>query len=106
MYRVALNVAISHYRKEMIKQETLPLAESMEAIKEEPDTTSDSEQNGQQLQRFINELKELDRALVLLYLEEKPYREIGEILGITETNVATKINRIKDKLKLRFATIN
>lgn len=106
MYRVALNVAISHYRKETIKQETIPLAESMEAIKEEPGTSSDSEQNGQQLQRFINELKELDRALVLLYLEEKPYREIGEILGITETNVATKINRIKDKLKQRFATIN
>jgi RNA polymerase sigma-70 factor (ECF subfamily) len=55
------------------------------------------------LQRFINEMKELDRALTLLYFEEKSYREIADILGISETNVATKISRIKSKLKLKFS---
>jgi RNA polymerase sigma-70 factor (ECF subfamily) len=43
---------------------------------------------------------------MILYLEEKKYTEISEILGITETNVATRINRIKEKLKQQFSTIN
>lgn len=56
------------------------------------------------LQRFINEMKELDKALTLLYFDEKSYKEIAEIVGISETNVATKINRIKSKLKQKFLT--
>ena len=56
------------------------------------------------LQHFINELKELDRALMILYLEENSYREIADILGISESNVATKISRIKEKLKQKFST--
>ena len=44
-------------------------------------------------------------ALMLLYLEEKNYKEIGEILGITETNVATRIGRIKEKLKQQFLKV-
>ena len=58
------------------------------------------------LQQFINELKELDRALMLLYLEEKSQKEISEILGLSESNIGTKINRIKEKLKQRFSKIN
>ena len=57
------------------------------------------------LQQLINELKELDRALMLLYLESKSYREIADILGITETNVASKINRIKEKLKQKISPL-
>ena len=64
------------------------------------------EKNINTLQQFINELKELDKALMILYLEEKKYIEIADILGITETNVATRISRIKDKLKQKFLTIN
>ncbi|MGN5954025.1 RNA polymerase sigma factor [Sphingobacterium lactis] len=56
--------------------------------------------------KFIQELKELERALMLLYLEEKSYKEISKIIGISETNVATKINRIKKVLKRRFYQIN
>jgi RNA polymerase sigma factor (sigma-70 family) len=56
------------------------------------------------LQRFIGELGELDKALMILYLEERPYREIAEILGMTETNVATKLSRIKDRLRQQFNT--
>lgn len=56
------------------------------------------------LQRFINEMKELDKALTLLYFDEKSYKEIAEIVGISETNAATKINRIKSKLKQKFLT--
>ncbi|MFD0797226.1 RNA polymerase sigma factor [Maribacter chungangensis] len=59
-------------------------------------------QNIKLLQDFIHNLKELDKALILLYLEDKSYEEIGEILGITKTNVGTKIGRIKLKLKKEF----
>jgi RNA polymerase sigma factor (sigma-70 family) len=63
---------------------------------------NDPEDNFNLLQKFLTELKELDRALMILYLEENTYKVIGEILGITETNVATKISRIKEKLKQKF----
>ena len=49
--------------------------------------------------RMINQLGQLDKSIVLLYLEEKSYEEIAEITGLTVTNVATKLSRIKDKLK-------
>lgn len=52
-----------------------------------------------QLYRMINQLGQLDKSIILLYLEEKSYEEISEITGLTVTNVATKLSRIKDKLK-------
>jgi RNA polymerase sigma-70 factor (ECF subfamily) len=57
------------------------------------------------LQVFIDNLNELNKALMLLYLEERSHEEIAEILGITKTNVATKIGRIKLKLKQEFEKI-
>ncbi|SHN42561.1 RNA polymerase sigma factor [Chitinophaga sp. CF418] len=104
LYRIALNVAISFYRKDSKRAgRTSGLtADIIIAAEEEEDT-------GPQLkllQRFISELPELDRAIMILYLEEKSYREIAEILGLTETNIATKINRIKNKLKRKFSTIH
>lgn len=56
-----------------------------------------------QLQQFIAELKDMDRALIILYLEDRNQKEIGEIMGISETNVSTKIARIKEKLKMKFS---
>lgn len=52
-----------------------------------------------ELYRLINKLGQLDKSIILLYLEEKSYEEIAEITGLTTTNVATKLNRIKDKLR-------
>ena len=48
---------------------------------------------------MINQLGQLDKSIILLYLEDKSYEEIAEITGLTVTNVATKLCRIKDKLK-------
>ena len=104
MYRIALNVAISFYRKEKAKRPLTVLPEQMPDIEDK--VVNDGEDNIKLLHQFISELKELDKAMMLLYLEEKTYAEIADIIGITETNVATKISRIKDKLKLRFSTIN
>jgi len=103
MYRVALNVAISSYRKEKNKSQLIvPWSENLIdfSADEEPDGT-----NLNLLQQFINELKELDRALMLLYLEEKSGKEMAEILGLSEANIRTKTNRIKDQLKQKFSTI-
>jgi RNA polymerase sigma factor (sigma-70 family) len=105
MYRIALNVAISFYRKERKRQTTnLPLTENMQEIAAD-EQHDDTDANIRLLQQFINELKELDKALMILYLESKSYKVISEILGITETNVATKISRVKDQLKQKFSTI-
>jgi len=55
------------------------------------------------LEQFISELKEMDKALIILYLEDKSHVEIADILGISVSNVGTKIGRIKYKLKMRFS---
>ncbi len=104
MYRVALNVAIASYRKEKKKNELITaLPESMIAFVNEEEINY-KEHELTLLHQFINELKELDRALILLYLEEKSGKEMAEILGLSETNIRTKINRIKEQLKQRFST--
>ena len=54
------------------------------------------------LEKFIAELNEMDKALIMLYLEEKSYLDISEIMGISVSNVGTKMGRIKEKLKKRF----
>ena len=105
MYRIALNVAISFYRKEKkwsIKNEFYN-EESIFRIEE--DTSEEQTELNYHLkllQEFIQNLNELNKAIMLLYLEERSYEEISEILGITKTNVATKISRIKLKLKKEF----
>ena len=104
MYRIALNVAISFYRKESKTGTHIPFSENLEVFEESPDVNAESEANLQALMRFISGLKEIDKSIMLLYLEDKTYREISEITGITETNVATKINRIKDKLRAYYLT--
>ncbi len=101
MYRVALNVAISFYRKEKKWNEIIQISETHLNIQDSLIDTSYSE-GSNLLQKYIAELKELDKAVILLYFEEKTYKEISEIIGITETNVATKVSRIKEKLKQKF----
>lgn len=106
MYRVALNVAISFYRKEKKSETVIPISENEVGIEDKNDGSDELEENINLLQQFISELKELDKALMILYLESKSYAEIADILGITETNTATRISRIKDKLKQKFSTVN
>jgi len=105
MYRIALNVAISFYRKENRVARTISYPESIPDVEDKHEGLQHTEENIGLLQQFINELKELDKALMILYLENRNQKEIAEILGISETNVATKISRIKEKLKQRFSTI-
>ncbi len=98
IYRIGLNTAITRLRKNKRQPYFQTLSVMQNAI---PDSTShridvlyDNE-----LQFAISQLNKLDKALVMLYLEEKNYKEIAEILGISESNVGVKINRIKKKLR-------
>ncbi len=108
MYRIALNVAISFYRKEKKWSIKNDFYNEESIFKIEEDTSEEQTEldfHLKLLQEFIHNLNELNKALMLLYLEEKSYEEIAEILGITKTNVATKISRIKLKLKKEFQNI-
>lgn len=104
MYRVALNVAISFYRKNRNSKAQTSLTESHEQLTDDA-SNPELEKNILLLQQFINELKELDKALMILYLESKAYSEIAEIVGISETNVGTRISRIREKLKQQFSSL-
>jgi len=104
IYRIALNVAISFYRKEnRRKQVSNPLTDGILNFAD-TNVISETDENIGLLQQFIAELRELDKALMLLYLEEKSHKEIAEIIGISESNVATKIGRIKILLKQKFSS--
>lgn len=105
IYRISLNVAISFYRKEISRKRiSNPLTEGIINFEENGDF-EDKETDLGILQQMISQLKDLDKALMLLYLEEKSHKEISQIIGISETNVATKINRIKNSLKQKFTQL-
>lgn len=99
LYRIALNVAISQLRRtggEAGRFE--PLDEGhLDTIAGEP--TAEPDERLAALHAFIGGLDALNRALILLYLEDRSHAEIAEVLGISTTNVATKINRIKQRLR-------
>lgn len=99
MYRVALNVAISFVRSDSQRQRhAVPLDEDLHDVAAE-DVDHEAALQVRALHHFIAQLEPLNRALLLLYLDDRGHREIGEILGISETNVATKLGRLKQRLR-------
>jgi RNA polymerase sigma-70 factor (ECF subfamily) len=105
IYRIALNVAISFYRREKKHTTTSSISENTIDVQADNQQSADTENNIVQLHYFIDQLDELHKALMILYLDNNSYKDISEVLGISETNVATKVNRIKQKLKEQFQTI-
>jgi RNA polymerase sigma-70 factor, ECF subfamily len=98
MYRIALNTAISGYRKQTRKVKTEDLHEVHLNISEQYGG-EDAEENVQKLQHAIRQLSDIERAMVIMALEEIPYEEIAETIGITQNNVRVRMNRIREKLK-------
>jgi RNA polymerase sigma-70 factor (ECF subfamily) len=92
IYRIALNTCVSFFRRS--KRDVTYVDITMDI----PETV-ESNEDIQELYKLINRLGKIERALVLLYLDDKSYKEIAEITGLSVTNVATKLSRIKDKLK-------
>ena len=84
------------YRKEKNVPEIISLTKDIDRTIEAHDPINEMLK---QLYQMINQLGQLDKSIILLYLEDKSYEEIAEITGLTVTNIATKLSRIKDKLK-------
>lgn len=104
MYRIALNVAISWLRGHQHREQHVePFDDSHAEMAGKDDACHETNERVRALERFIAALEPLNRALVLLYLEERSYREIADILGISETNVATKISRLKQRIRSDLA---
>ena len=97
LYKVALNTAISRFRKTRRLPELRTIDKQI-AMMPEADHSA-KEESIQQLYAAIESLNKIEKAIVLLYLDETNYREIAEIVGISESNVGFKINRIKQKLR-------
>lgn len=98
MYRVGLNTAITSLRKNSRRRDTYALSEKDNEFPQSDNERIDIEYD-KELQTAIDALNKFDKALVMLYLDEKSYKEMAEILGISESNIGVKISRIKQKLK-------
>lgn len=96
LYRVSLNTAITFFRKDKRQVQTGELSEQFSAVADNP-WRQDEQLTA--MNKAIAELSKIDKALVMLYLEDYDYAEIGNIMGISSNNVAVKMNRIKTKLK-------
>ena len=103
LYRVALNVAISFHRTESPHHHALSGDEQLQAIPAPADAAPPSDEI-LALRRFIGALGDLDKALVLLYLDEHSHADIAEILGLSASNVGTRISRIKLRLRQDLAS--
>jgi RNA polymerase sigma-70 factor (ECF subfamily) len=98
MYRIALNTAISGYRRQSRHVKTEDLQEFHYNISENY-SGEDREDDFQKLQWAIRQLSEIERAMIMMALEEIPYEEIAETIGITQNNVRVRMNRIREKLR-------
>jgi len=97
-YRVALNTAITLYRKSTRSVVTITYEGHYHFINHE-DYNFEEEEQIKLMYKAVQQLNDIEKALVFLYLEEKDYTEISETLGISEVNARVKMNRIKGKLK-------
>ena len=97
MYRIALNTAISGFRKQTRNVKTEDLKELHMNISDA--WADDREEDIQRLHSAIRQLSEIERAMIMMALEEVPYDDIAETIGITQNNVRVRMNRIREKLK-------
>jgi RNA polymerase sigma-70 factor (ECF subfamily) len=98
MYRVAFNTAISLYRKSKRNVETTQIYDNLKEL-EYQDYDDSKDEQLKLLYKAIYSLNDIEKALALMYLEDKSYKEISKTLGISEINARVKMNRTKTKLK-------
>jgi RNA polymerase sigma-70 factor (ECF subfamily) len=107
LYRVSLNVAISFYRTEARRSRlVVPADESIIEIAVPPSEAAELAEQLRLLHSFIGQFGELDKALVLLYLDGQSNDAIADVLGISVSNVGTRINRIKQKLRRQWVDLS
>src|SRR5450755_3662486 len=104
MYRIALNTGITHLRQASARAERFdPLSDELLETVEDDTPSRLADERLRELDALIAQLDPFDRALILLHLEDRPYTEIAEVLGISQTNVATKISRIRQRFRQQRA---
>ena len=103
IYRIALNTAISFYRNDSKHSDKKVSIDASIISLSNFEYVPEQDENITMLYQFIEKLNEMDKALILLYLDDNKQKDIAEVLGISETNVATKISRIKKFLKEQFS---
>lgn len=104
IYRITLNVSISNYRKLSTRQKYFDRIDDgnmLVAVEE----TRDMEEQTRLLRQMIDQLNEVNKAIIILYLEKKSYEEIAAIISISKSAVGVRINRIKKILKEQFKTL-
>ena len=94
-----VHLDIPHRPEHVRKEKNVPEIVSLTQATDREDEADETEAMLRQLYHLINRLGPLEKSIILLYLDEKSYEEISEITGLTVTNVATKLSRIKDKLR-------
>lgn len=97
IYRISLNVCLTLLKKQKRKRQHLALDHLPDEAVE--DSRAFANESLNVLYAAIRQLSEVDRAVILLYLEEKTYQEIAEIMGTNANNIGVRINRIKERLK-------
>ena len=105
MYRVALNVAISQVRGETRRRRHHVAYDADLHDAEAPARDIDGDEQLALLQHAMQSLDPMHRALLMLHLDERSHREIAEVLGISESNVGTKLTRLKERLRKTLATV-
>ena len=98
LYRIALNVAISNLRQRTRRPAPGTLDAEALAVAQASDTSFDADDRAN-LYRAIGRLSDVDKVFILLYLEDRPYDEMADILGITQNNVRVKMHRVQEKLR-------
>ena len=96
IYRVALNTCISQFRKRQSRPDTMPLKYNFDIL---ADDDEDAKARVKELYRMIGMLAPMEKAVIMLWLDEKSYDEIAQVLGITPSNVGARMTRIRAKLK-------
>ena len=102
VYRIALNVCLSLLRKQKKHSDAYDFEQNYKQLSNESDLNEGSKDYSNDISRLYKEIKklsEIDRAIILLYLEKKTYKEISQIIGINSNSIGVKITRIKKRIK-------
>lgn len=97
IYRTAINTCVTWYRRNSRHNNALPLDDIVESVSAEYD--SEYKQNLAELYKLISSLNPLEKGIIMMWLDNKSYDEISEVTGLARGAVATRLHRIKQKLK-------
>ncbi|MGZ3819518.1 MAG: RNA polymerase sigma factor [Mucilaginibacter sp.] len=105
MYRVALNTAIVFFKKQKRRPDNEQLPINFDSA-QEPGTHDEKEEQLAVFYKAVKQLDKVEKALIFLYMENRPYEEMAASLGITQVNLRVRLNRVKNKLKELIKNMN